>query len=662
MVTAKIPALFLASLLGVGVWPAGATTVRYRTDAELVALAERVVHARVLGSRIERSGDGRHVHTITRLAVLEDFTGNRDRVIEVRELGGRVGDIELFVADRPVFETGREVIVCLERDRDGRLRNVARAFSTFDVDSSSGLGDQAAVTRDRAEAFAVGQPENAPRSRTLAAFRRTVGAVKGTRSFRQTAAPAVDDQTAVSEPYTFLGPARWNEADSGTAVLWYRSTYGAAPVNSGDGTAELQTALAAWTNPVEASIALQYGGTTAEQGRGPFGAYGVITYEDPNGDVPSGALAIGGGWFTSSGGVTVNGQAFRRFVSAFVIFQQGSLISSGLRTSTNFARIVEHEVGHTIGLGHSSAGSSNIMYYACCSSDTPVPPAVGSDDLAGLAFIYPPTAPPPEPTDADSDGLPDEWEVQFGLHPHVSAADGPNGDADGDGRTNLQEYLDGTHPRGTYTRYFAEGATGSFFDCRFALMNPSATTSVTVLLRMLRTDGTTVRLPLTVGPLARQTVDAKTVAGLAAAEFSTVVEADGVVVADRTMTWDANGYGSHSESSVEAPGLVWYLAEGATHSGFDLWYLIQNPSLTTDAHVEVTYLRPAPAAPVVKTYTVPKSSRFNIRVNQEDVRLASTDVSARVVVTNGVPVIVERAMYLSRREVSSGGRGTTARV
>ena len=42
-----------------------------------------------------------------------------------------------------------------------------------------------------------------------------------------------------------------------------------------------------------------------------------------------------------------------------------------------------------------------------------------------------------------------------------------------DGRTNAQELAAGTHPRGTVTRYFAEGATGAFFHTRIDIGNPS---------------------------------------------------------------------------------------------------------------------------------------------------------------------------------------------
>jgi hypothetical protein len=43
------------------------------------------------------------------------------------------------------------------------------------------------------------------------------------------------------------------------------------------------------------------------------------------------------------------------------------------------------------------------------------------------------------PGDRDADGMPDDWEQRHGLNPD-SPADGPT-DADGDGLTNLQEYL-----------------------------------------------------------------------------------------------------------------------------------------------------------------------------------------------------------------------------
>ena len=199
-------------------------------------------------------------------------------------------------------------------------------------------------------------------------------------------------------------------------------------------------------------------------------------------------------------------------------------------------------------------------------------------------------------------------------------------------------------------RYFAEGATIPPFDCQFALANPTAI-DASVTLRFLRNDGQVFTRALTLPAMARYTLDPKTVAGLESAEFSTAVESDIPVVADRTMMWGPSLNAAHAETSIEAPSLTWYLAEGATHSEFDLFYTIQNPNASA-ANLTVRYLRPGGLPPLDKQYQVAGSSRFNIWVDLEQfpagsgtLALAATDVSARII--SDLPVIVERSMYLS---------------
>ncbi len=62
-----------------------------------------------------------------------------------------------------------------------------------------------------------------------------------------------------------------------------------------------------------------------------------------------------------------------------------------------------------------------------------------------------------ESSDYDNDGMPDEWEVEFGLDPLIDNADR---DSDEDGFTDLEEYLgesDPTDPDSTPNRIFGDG-------------------------------------------------------------------------------------------------------------------------------------------------------------------------------------------------------------
>jgi len=71
------------------------------------------------------------------------------------------------------------------------------------------------------------------------------------------------------------------------------------------------------------------------------------------------------------------------------------------------------------------------------------------DVVAGTRTIgqgsgYPTLDAAPPPADADHDGMPDDWELAHGLSP--ADPDDRNGDLDGDGYTNLEEYLNEIGP------------------------------------------------------------------------------------------------------------------------------------------------------------------------------------------------------------------------
>ncbi|WP_396624570.1 hypothetical protein [Luteitalea sp.] len=245
----------------------------------------------------------------------------------------------------------------------------------------------------------------------------------------------------------------------------------------------------------------------------------------------------------------------------------------------------------------------------------------------------------------------------------------PWADPDGDGVTNEEESNgggDGNPVLGTYTRYFAEGATktaGLNFDTRIALANPSADTVTGVISYQLPSGAQVPTTPFTLGPYERKTVlldeqDGIAETGPAASyEFSTTVKATAPVGVDRTMTWDKSTYSGHAETGVVSASRKWYFAEGATIGGFNLFYLLQNPS-AAPVTVEGRFLL-GTGAVHAKTYTLPPNSRFNVWANVETINgatpLANAELSAEFTVTAGAAIIAERAMYRGANPLFKAG-------
>jgi hypothetical protein len=289
--------------------------------------------------------------------------------------------------------------------------------------------------------------------------------------------------------------------------------------------------------------------------------------------------------------------------------------------------------------------------------------ADGSHVVFGM--LATPTTPGPPPhsniysfkLDSDGDGMIDAWETKFGLNPND-----PNDattDLDGDNRTNLQEYVAGTHPNGHFTRYLAEGSSNAVFSTRVAILNPGDTPALALVRLLGPTNAAAPSIITTIAPHKRITIGPEQLNGIG--DFSTIVESDALLVVERTMNVTGVGHGAQGETAVVAPSTTWYFAEGATGGPFSLFYLLQNPG-DVAAQVNVTYLLPAPHPPLTKTYTVAPRTRLTIFVDTEDPVLASADVSAKI--TSDQPIVAERSLYLASLNqplgALEGGAGATA--
>ena len=209
-------------------------------------------------------------------------------------------------------------------------------------------------------------------------------------------------------------------------------------------------------------------------------------------------------------------------------------------------------------------------------------------------------------------------------------------------------------PAGTFRRYLAEGVETDQMRTQLAIANPQEA-DAHATLTFETTTGAQTQLSVDVPARSRRTVDLSTVPELAGASFSTLLESDRELALDRLISFGADGAAASLETAVDQAAATWYFAEGSTVDPQELFYLVQNPG-ATQARVEVRYLLPNGAAPVVRTYVVAPASRATIWVDRENPALASTDVAAQITSLDGTPIVVERSSYV-RQEGSAAPRG-----
>jgi hypothetical protein len=387
---------------------AHATVLVPLSDEALVQSSPLIVIGEV--SRIEsvELHGGRIVTEIT-LRVEETLKGrvSGDTVV-VTEPGGDVGERAVWIHGAPEFVVGEHVLVFLTPRRNGSCRTNGLALGKYSISTSAGGGRWA--TRSRPT------PDVRPLDAFVDTVRRLVGSDRGA-----TAAPStVEDlgvevlSRVVTDRFTFLQPptqfpARWFEPDRG-ATVGFLVANSEASFTKSQTDRVVDDALAAWTAVGSATIMLERRGAAAAAesvAGGACDSKSIIQFNDPFDEIPDlvlcgGAIAVGG-FCATDRTKTVDGITFRRIREGDLTVNDGAGACVG--QLADLTETVAHEIGHTIGLGHSSEARQEpdpllreALMWAFAHHDGRGA-ALGPDDVAGVSTIY--------PEDTDGDGISD---------------------------------------------------------------------------------------------------------------------------------------------------------------------------------------------------------------------------------------------------------------
>jgi hypothetical protein len=243
--------------------------------------------------------------------------------------------------------------------------------------------------------------------------------------------------------------------------------------------------------------------------------------------------------------------------------------------------------------------------------------------------------------DVDDDGLDDAWERQAGLDPSsASGPDGAAGDPDGDGIDNAGEFAAGTHPRGTVRRYFAEGASSTFFTTRFAIFNHIRRSARVAAFR---------QPPI---PIVSATADGRTRHGrrqgrrrARRGEFATDIGPTACCCSTGSCRGTPTATAARPRPRFPACRPSGSSPRARRTAGSSCSTCCRTP-MPPPIDIDLTFMRPAPLPAFVHRVSVGAHGRATVWANTLP-ELANTEVSMTATSLDGALFAAERSMYRS---------------
>lgn len=375
--------------------PAAATTYMRMPDSALADQAAAVVDVKVVDvSSAPVDGQPATDYLVEVNRVLKGSLSGSTVVVRVPG-GVDPQGLGLKIWGAPQFGKNEEALLFLRPAKDGTYRILHLMLGAFHQRTVDG---KTVALRDLSEAHDVSAKSQAEDGADAV---RDFNRFSDWVADRAAGVPnpgnyVLSNVKILPEKYVLLNandnnPIRWFRFDNGQSVQWNVNATGQPGLGLDATIAAFQVALNAWNSNPGTNINYVYSGTnSASTGLVRSDNLNTILFNDPNQEVDGtfdcgtgGVIAVGGPFYYTSTR-SFRGQPYHEAVEADIVTNDGT--SCFFQNNPSAAQeIFAHELGHTLGLGHSK--DRNALMYAYAHNDGRGA-SLTADDRAAVSVLY----------------------------------------------------------------------------------------------------------------------------------------------------------------------------------------------------------------------------------------------------------------------------------
>lgn len=380
--------LIVATFFGLVTKQAQAGSLVKISDKNLVLSSDAIITGKVLSIESRWNASKTNIYTDITIALNQTIKGDLGaNTIVIEQLGGKIGDKQIWFTGSPEFSVGEEVLLFLKANSEGVLHTAHMGMGKFSISQTSENKTVFCPNLDKSKVYNAQE--------YLQNIKELVAAnPQSTNNLKLVPTEYVPGQGERLDNFTLTNTRFFQPDNKGMVTFSLNST--AAPV-SGGAVTELNNAITAWNNS-GSQLRLVNGGTTNICGIAADNQ-SVISFSRCDRDMMD--PPMGGEGMISTVMVVVNTNNFRvinstrfnQIMEADILYNNA--FNSVLSASKDLEELIAHDLGIAFGLDNSSTDPNEInatlreaiMYFIPHLDKRGA--RLNTDDQSGVNRLYP---------------------------------------------------------------------------------------------------------------------------------------------------------------------------------------------------------------------------------------------------------------------------------